>query len=268
MPSAVVVVLIAVAALVIASMIGRLFTRVTVLEFERGLRYVRGRFTGVLSPGQYYIWASTTSVRKVDVRPKVTAVSGQEVLSSDGVALKVSIVARYRVADPALAVNGVENYEAALYTALQLALRTVVSATPVEALLANRGALGKQITELSITAAAAAGLELLDADLKDLTLPGELKKIFAQVVRARQEGLAALEKARGETAALRNLANAAQMIERNPGLMQLRVLQVLGQQSGNTVVLGLPSSTTFIETKGKRELGGSSTSPSFDEEPS
>jgi hypothetical protein len=73
--------------------------------------------------------------------------------------------------------------------------------------------------------------------------PGELKKIFTQVVRARQEGLAALEKARGETAALRNLANAAQLVDRNPSLMQLRLLQVIGQQSGNTVVLGVPSSS-------------------------
>lgn len=252
------VVLIALAVLIIASMIGRIITRVTVLEYERGLRYVRGRFAGVVGPGQYRMWISTTMIRKVDIRPKVTAVAGQEVLSSDGVALKISIAARYRVADPALAVNGVENYESALYTALQLALRTVVSASPVEALLENRSSLGKQITGLATDAAAAAGLELLDADLKDLTLPGELKKIFTQVVRARQEGLAALEKARGETAALRNLANAAQMLDRNPSLMQLRVLQVLGQQSGNTVVLGVPAGTTFIEAKGKRELGAQS----------
>jgi len=61
------------------------------------------------------------------------------------------------------------------------------------------------------------------------------------VVKARQEGLAALEKARGETAALRNLANAAQLIERTPALMQLRLLQVVGQNSGNTVVLGVPA---------------------------
>ncbi len=74
----------------------------------------------------------------------------------------------------------------------------------------------------------------------DLTLPGELKKIFSQVVRARQEGLAALEKARGETAALRSLANAAGMVQQNPVLLQLRLLQVLEQQPGHTVVFGTP----------------------------
>ena len=74
--------------------------------------------------------------------------------------------------------------------------------------------------------------------MRDLTFPGELKKIFTQVVKARQEGLAALEKARGETAALRNLANAAQMVERNPALIQLRLLQVLASSRGTPLSSG------------------------------
>ena len=243
-------VLVVIAASIIFSMVERRFPRVTVMEYERGLHYVRGRFTGVLEPGQYRAWSATTVVRKVDMRPRIAAVSGQEVLSVDGVALKVSLAARYRVVDPALAVNGVENYEMALYTALQLALRSAIAANPVEALLAARSTLGKELVEQTSAAASAAGLELLGADLKDLTLPGELKKIFTQVVHARQEGLAALEKARGETAALRNLANAAQLLERNPSLMQLRILQAFGQQSGNTLVLGVPPVPGVVPGKG------------------
>jgi regulator of protease activity HflC (stomatin/prohibitin superfamily) len=212
---------------------------VTVYEFQRGLKYVRGRFRGVLEPGRYTVLRSTTTVRLVDVRPTIVAVAGQEVLSADGVALKVSLAARYRVADPALAVNGVENHVGALYTELQLALRAVISGGAIDDLLDRRVELGARVRELTAPRVLAFGIELQDAEVKDLTLPGELKKIFTQVVKARQEGLAALEKARGETAALRNLANAAQMIERNPHLMQLRLLQVLGQQSGNTVVLGI-----------------------------
>jgi regulator of protease activity HflC (stomatin/prohibitin superfamily) len=238
------------AAAIITSLLERRFPRVTVFEFERGLRYDRGQFTGLVEPGQYRTRLATTTIRKVDVRPKVTSVSGQEVLTADGVAIKVSLAARYRIVDPALAVNGVENYEVALYTALQLALRAAVAASPIDALFQARSTLGKDITEQTAVAAAAAGLELLGADLKDLTLPGELKKIFTQVVHARQEGLAALEKARGETAALRHLANAAQMIDRNPNLMQLRILQAFGQQSGNTLVLGVPPAASVIPVKG------------------
>jgi len=240
----------AVVALIVALVVNRSVGSVTVYEFERGLRYTRGRFRGVLGPGKYWLWAPTTTVRKVDIRPRVVPVAGQEVLSADGVALKVSLAARFRVLDPALALNGVESYEVALYTALQLALRAVIAASPIEELLQNRGALGRQVAERAAGEVRAIGLELQDAELKDLTLPGELKKIFTQVVRARQEGLAALEKARGETAALRNLANAAQMIERNPNLLHLRLLQVLGQQSGNTLVLGVPSASGPIPVRG------------------
>jgi regulator of protease activity HflC (stomatin/prohibitin superfamily) len=223
---------------------------VTVFEFERGLKYSRGKFHAVLEPGQYWYVPRFTSIRTIDMRTSVTALSGQEVLSADGVALKVSVAAKYHVADPAKAVNAVDNYAAALHTELQLALRAVISGSDVDDLLRQRPTLGARVTELAVTPIRALGLELIAAEIRDLTLPGELKKIFTQVVRARQEGLAALEKARGETAALRNLANAAQMIERNPQLMQLRLLQVLGQQSGNTVVLGVPAASGPIPVRG------------------
>jgi regulator of protease activity HflC (stomatin/prohibitin superfamily) len=227
--------------LVVAALVRANLRRITVFEFEKGLRYVRGHFVGVVEPGQYWIWTLTTFIRKIDTRARVVPVAGQEVLSADGVAIKVSLAATYRIVDPARAINQVENYEAALYTALQLALRAAIAGRPAEDVLQHRASLGPEILQQAVTPIREFGLELLEADLKDLTFPGELKKIFAQVVRARQEGLAALEKARGETAALRNLANAAHMIERNPHLMQLRLLQVLGERSGNTVVLGVPA---------------------------
>ena len=71
-------------------------------------------------------------------------------------------------------------------------------------------------------------------------VPSELKRAFAGIVAARREGEAALERARGETAALRSLANAGRMVEDNPGLLQLRILQQLGGSSGNTIMLGMP----------------------------
>ncbi len=222
---------------------------ITIFEFERGLKYSRGKFRAVLEPGQYWYLPRVTSIRTIDMRTSVAALSGQEVLSADGVALKVSIAAKYHVADPAKAVNAVDNSATALHTELQLALRAVISGSEVDDLLRQRATLGARLTELAAEPVRTLGLQLVAAEIRDLTLPGELKKIFTQVVRARQEGLAALEKARGETAALRNLANAAQMIERNPQLMQLRLLQVLGQQSGNTVVLGVPASSGPIPVR-------------------
>lgn len=105
--------------------------------------------------------------------------------------------------------------------------------------------------------AADLGLRLISVNLKDIMFPGKLKEVFAQVVNAKKEGLAALEKARGETAALRNLANAAKMLEGNPNLMQLRLLQAIKEPSGNTFVLGMPSPSVpmpIIQEKKQAEI--------------
>jgi len=228
--------------------LGRI-SRTIVFEYERGLRFRRGRFAGVLGPGLYWRYGAFTQIQKVDVRPARIAVSGQEVLSADGVAVKASIAATCQIIDAERAVLGTENYQAAIHTELQLALRTIASGLPIEELLGRRGEVPARLKELAGPPLRAIGIDLLDAALRDLTFPGELKKIFTQVVRARQEGLAALEKARGETAALRNLANAAQLVERNPSLMQLRLLQVLAQQPGNTLVLGMQQGATPIPVR-------------------
>lgn len=228
--------------------------RITVFEYERGVRFRRGRFARVLEPGVYWYLPALTRVQKVDIRPARLVVQGQEVLSADGVAVKASVAATYRVTDPQRAILATDDYRTAVYTEVQLALRAVVSEAKAEELLQQRAELGVRLKTIPAPALAAIGIELQDAAIRDLTLPGELKKIFTQVVKARQEGLAALERARGETAALRNLANAAQMIERNPHLIQLRLLQVLAQQPGNTLVLGVQQQGTPIPLRGPAEV--------------
>lgn len=107
--------------------------------------------------------------------------------------------------------------------------------------------------ELVKAKAADFGLRLITVSVKDIMFPGKLKEIFAQVVTARKEGLAALEKARGETAALRSLANAARMLEGNPNLLQLRLLQAVGESSGSTLVLGLPPAAAGVISAASKE---------------
>jgi regulator of protease activity HflC (stomatin/prohibitin superfamily) len=232
-------------------LLSALVRRTTVLEYERGLRYVRGRYHALLGPGQYWTIPLFVTLRKVDVRPRFVTVPGQEVLSADGVTLKLSLAAGFEVADPARAVNGVQNFQEALYLELQVALREIVGSVDVDTLMAGRPDLSKRLMEAVEPRARAYGLRLLSANLKDLMFPGKLRETFAQVVSARKEGLAALEKARGETAALRNLANAARLVEANPSLMQLRLVQVLGQSTGNTLVLGVPAPTVPVPVRGK-----------------
>src|SRR5260370_21107736 len=110
----------------------------------------------------------------------------------------------------------------------------------VEDLLASRPQLGTSLMEKGVAPIAEMGVKLSSVEVRDLMMPGDLKKIFAQEVQARKEGLAALERARGETAALRSLANAARLGQYNPALLQLRLLQTPAPSSGNTVAVGPP----------------------------
>jgi len=215
--------------------------RVTVYEYQRGLKYWKGRYTSTLGPGQYLILKTFAAIVPVDVRPEFLTIPGQDVLSSDGVTLKVSLAAEFEVADPSVAINKNSNYRNAIYLTLQMALREIVGREKIDDLMQNRSVIGPKLLELTTTKASELGLKLKIAEVKDIMFPGEMKKAFAQVVKAQKEGQAALERARGETAALRSLANAARMMDDNPNLLQLRALQSLSDSAGNTLVLGLPN---------------------------
>jgi regulator of protease activity HflC (stomatin/prohibitin superfamily) len=225
-----------IAGVFVAFLFFHFFAKVIVFEYERGLKYVNGRCRGVIGPGASWIFRPNSSLVKVDIRPRVLTLPGQEVLSSDSVTVKVSLLAQFEVADPLIAVNKVQNYQESLYALLQVGLREIVGGALIDELLAKRNELSARLFEMSVPKAGELGLKLNSVDIKDIMFPGELKKVFAQVVQAQKEGLANLEKARGEAAALRHLANASKILEDNPTLMQLRALQ----STGNTVVFTLP----------------------------
>ena len=142
----------------------------------------------------------------------------------------------------------------ALHLELQIALREIISSTEIDDILAKRQEIGTELFNRTGAKVGALGLRLLSVGLKDIMFPGDLKKMFVQLVQARKEGQAALERARGETAALRSLANAAKMVEDNPMLLQLRLLQALGEGSGNSIVItASPSSAPLPVPSRRRE---------------
>ncbi len=242
--------------------------RITILEYERGLKYAKGKFTSVVGPGQYWYMPVFTIIQKLDVRPRFVSITGQEVLSADGVTLKVSLAANFEITDPNIAINKVMSFQEALYLELQLALREIIGAADIDTVLSGRDDISKKLKELTESKITDLGLKLISVDLKDIMFPGKLKEIFAQVVSAKKESMAALEKARGETAALRSLANAAKMMEGNPNLMQLRLVQALGEASGNTLILGMPPQSMPIpvsKEKPAKKLKGKATDESQQE---
>jgi regulator of protease activity HflC (stomatin/prohibitin superfamily) len=216
------------------------FKKVIILEYMRGVKYENGRYVGILGPGAYRIFSKSTTITPVDIRTQFVTIPGQEMLTADGVTVKVTLAASFEVSDPNVATNKVMNAPAAIYLQLQMALREVVASEKIDTVLEGRADISRRIMDKGSKQASELGLKLLSAEVKDLMLPGDVKKVFAQVVKAQKEGLGALERARGESAALRNLANAAKMMEDNPNLLQLRALQVFAESSGNTLNLGIP----------------------------
>lgn len=215
--------------------------RMVIFENERGVVYRQGKFHRVLQPGSHWTYMYLERVQKVDVRARFITIPGQDVLSSDNISIKVSVAVNFKVEDPVKALNSSFNYTESLYSILQLELRDLFGLTPIDELLGKRKEIGQALFEKSKDRAVELGLTLLSADIKDIMLPGDLKNIFAQIISARNEGLAALERARGESASLRNLANTAKLLENNPVLFQLRILQALESKSGNTIILSTSS---------------------------
>lgn len=212
-------------------------SKYTIYTFQRGLLYRHGRFVALLDAGRHVRWGSGWHMTLVDMRRRIDTIGVQEILTQDGLAIRLSGSCIYAVANPVVAMEGSENYRDAAYLTVQLALRDSVTGMTAEELLAHRFEIGGAVTAKCIEEFAKLGLALERVELRDITFPGDLKKGFAQVALAQKEAQASLERARGETASLRSLANAAKMLENNPALLQLRILQTLADAKGATVVL-------------------------------
>lgn len=229
-----------------------LILRVIIWQNEAGLLYINGKLDSTLSPGRYWLFRPGRELRitRHDLRLKTMPLKGQEILTADNVGVKLNASLIYRLSDPARAESQTVMVEQIIYNQAQLALRSAVSRLPVEEALEKRAQIETEAREALVPLLAEVGVELSTLGVTDIMFPGELKRIFNEVIKARKEGQAALEKARGESAALRNLANAARLLEESPGLMNLRVLQAVTSSMGNTYVMGL-SQGLVDQAKGK-----------------
>lgn len=240
-------ILIAIGVIIASFVIGRAFLRncrstFLVPEGYAGLLYHKGRLVEVLGAGRHIRWGRHYTLAAQDVRKSSLLVAGQDVITADNIGLKFSLLVRYQIADLGKAVHETQHWQSDLYHVAQLALRSVVNGIAFEALLGQRLEIGAQLLARVQPEGAKIGINVFAVEVKDVMFPSDLKRAFSDVLKAKQEGQAALERARGESAALRHLANAARVLEGNPALMNLRLMQSLSaaQGAGSTLVLGVP----------------------------
>ena len=202
-------------------------SKITVAADERAVEYVRGVFTRVLGPGRHSRpWFA--SYRRVGTRERLLTIAPQEVLTADGLAVRTSAALRWAVADARAFVEVADEPLASVNLAIQVALRdALIEVELADVLHQVRQSVAGRLVTAARVAAAEVGIEVRDVVVKDVLMPHEVRAAQAELVTARTRGQAELEKARGETAALRSLANAARMLDDHPALAQLRLVQAL-----------------------------------------
>lgn len=213
----------------------RMFKQITVFDFQKGLRYRNGAFDTVLGPGTYRFLQYTTAIEVHDCRRTMISVAGQEILTKDKVGIKLSMTGNYEISDPLKAKTSSTYYVGAFYNDVQMLLRDAVSALDLEELLEQRSQLDASILKAAQDKGKTYGLNVTDIAVRDIILPANLKRAYAGVLEAQKEAQKQLEKARGEQAVLRSLANSSKMYDNNPSLMQARIVQALADGK-NTIV--------------------------------
>lgn len=210
-----------------------------VQEHEFALQYRHGRYVGQLPAGRHRLWGRGVEIRRLDRRRQLLDIPAQELPTVDGVTIKVTAQVTWQIVDPKVALTRDADHRQALYALAQQAVRTVISGQELAKLTTARQDLALALQAAMTEEATAIGLVIQKAVIKDVMPNAETRKAMAAVAFARQEAQAALEKARGEQASLRALANAARLLEEHPSLARMKGLQILadGLRSAAQVVV-------------------------------
>jgi regulator of protease activity HflC (stomatin/prohibitin superfamily) len=201
-----------------------------VKQFERGLKYVQGRFDGILEPGRYTFWnhhAARVTVQVLDARVQQLKIEGQELMTKDKVTLRLTLTAEYAPTDAPTTVHAVADVKDALYLAVQLAAREFVAGATLDELLEGRDQLTCYIEGQVTPRAEQFGVRVHRVGVKDVILPGEMKTLLNKVIEAEKVAAANVILRREDAAATRNMANTAKVIAEHPVLMRLKELETM-----------------------------------------
>ena len=219
-------------------------TSVRVLkEYERGVMFTLGRFTGVKGPGVRLVLPVIQQMRKLELRTVVLQVPKQDVITRDNVSVKVSAVVYFRIVDPEKAVLQVVNPYEATSQLGQTTLRSVVGQHEMDELLSQRDKLNAAIQQVLDQNTAAWGVKVTNVEIKDIDLDETMIRAMAQQAEAERARRAKVIHADGEKQAAQTLTEAARLLTSEPASLQLRYLQTLADisnEKSSLVVFPLP----------------------------
>lgn len=212
-------------------------------QYERGVKFMLGKYIGTKDPGWRIVFPIIQSMGKVDIRVKAVDVPDQEAITKDNISVKINAVIYYKVSDAAKAVIEVENFRFAVSQLAQTTMRNASGEISLDELLANRDQISNRIQTIVDKASDPWGIKVINVELKDITLPEEMKRTIAKQAEAERERRAVIIKAEGEVAAAENMAKAAHTLAASPGALHLRTLQSINDLSSdqsNTVIFAMP----------------------------
>lgn len=204
-------------------------TEAVIENHEAGLLFVEGRLVERLAPGRHAFWTvgRKIEVRRLDLRPQAVEITAQEMLTRDRIALRVTLTAFRRIADPERVVASVPDVDAWLYRLVQFAIREAVAGRTLDEVLSTRAALDAELRHFVRERLADSGVEVTELGVKDVILPGEIRELVNKVVEAERVAKANQIRRQEETAATRSLLNTAKLMEDNPLLLRLKELESL-----------------------------------------
>ena len=212
-------------------------------EYERGVKFVLGKFKKVLDPGWHIILPIFQSYQKTDIRVKVVDVTEQDAITKDNVTIKINAVLYFYIFDAKKSLLSVQNCAYAVTQLAQTTMRNLVGSVTLDELLTDRERISNEICLIVDKATDEWGVKIQNVELKDIALPTEMQRVIAKVAEAEREKAAVITKASGELEASKNLSLAAKELSNSPGALHLRTLSTINDVSSdqsNTIIFAIP----------------------------
>lgn len=219
-------------------------------QYERGVVFVLGKFSGVRGPGLIFLLSPFQSMVRVSLRTVTMQIPSQKIITKDNVSIDIAAVAYYHITDPEKAVIAIENVYEAINQISQTTVRNVVGRFSLDQLLAQTANVNEQIKEVIDTHTEPWGTQVTAVEIKDIVLPENMQRAMAKEAEAERERRAKIVAAEGEFQAAVKLGEAADIITQHPVALQLRTLQTMAEiatERNSTIIFPAQFLTTVQE---------------------
>lgn len=202
---------------------------ISVVPYFEGIMFKDNEFDSVLKAGEYQFYNNETKISMVsfDMRPQTIEISGQEILTKDKAQLRINFMVQYQITDLLNAYQSNKDFEKMIYQAIQLGLREFIGNMNFDDLMSDKNSVTNYIIQKYQTQFQEIGLKLIDAGMKDIILPGEIREIMNRVLIAEKTAQANSITRREETASTRSLLNTAKLMEENETLWKLKEMEYI-----------------------------------------